>query len=157
IAEPSLTAKCSQVLRYTFESLPHGLATYGVEGSWPEGAVYWESVTRYACAYFAALQTALSNDYGLSASHGVDPAGRYRVHITGPTGKVFNFADSSDDIGASPEMYWMARRFAMPPYGWSEQRTLERGAHPDAYDLVWFDPSVKSPQQAAPTWQPDAI
>lgn len=157
IAEPSITAKCAQVLRYTFESMPHGLATYGVEGSWPEGAVYWESVTRYACAYFAGLQTALSNDYGLSASHGVDRAGRYRIHITGPTGKVFNFADSADDIGASPEMYWMARRFMMPPYAWSEQKTLDRGAHPDAYDLVWFDTSVKSPQQAAPVWQPDAI
>jgi hypothetical protein len=157
IAQPTITTKCSAVLRYAFESIPHGLSTYGVEGSWPEGAIYWEGVTRYACAFFAGLQTALGNDYGLSAFHGVDRAGRYRIHITGPTGKVFNFADSADEIGASPEMYWMAKRFTDPPYAWSEQRTLERGARPDAYDLAWFDPNAKSPQQVAPIWPPDAI
>lgn len=107
--------KCGVVLRYAFDSIPHGLATYGVEGSWPEGMAYWESVTRYACAFFSGLQTSLGNDYGLSASHGVDRAGRFRIHMTGPTGKVFNFADSVDDIGLAPEMYWMAKRFSMPP------------------------------------------
>jgi hypothetical protein len=157
IAQPTISSKCSQVLRNAFESIPHGLATYGVEGSWPEGAVYWESVTRYACAFFAGLQTALGNDYGLSAFHGVDRAGRYRIHITGPAGRVFNFGDSADEIGGSPEMYWMAKRFSVPPYAWSEQRILERGARPDAYDLAWFDPGFKSPQQVTPAWPLDAI
>ena len=149
--------KCGAVLRNVFESLPHGLATYGVEGSWPEGMAYWESVTRYACAFFSALQTALGNDYGLSAFHGVDRAGRYRIHMTGPSGKVFNFADSTDEIGVSPEMFWMAKRFSMPPYAWSEQRALERSTHPDAYDLAWFDPNARAPQQQVPAWPLDAI
>ena len=132
------------MLRNVFESIPHGLATYGVEGSWPEGMAYWESVTRYACAFFSALQTALGNDYGLSAFHGVDRAGRFRIHMTGPTGKVFNFADSGDDIGLSPEMFWMAKRFSVPPYAWSEQKALDRSTHPDAYDLAWFDAERRS-------------
>jgi hypothetical protein len=149
--------KCGTVLRNVFESIPHGLATYGVEGSWPEGMAYWDTVTRYACALFSGLQTALSNDYGLSAFHGVDRAGRFRIHMTGPTGKVFNFGDSSDDIGVAPEMYWMAKRFAMPPYAWSEQHAIERSLHPDAYDLAWFDPNAKSPQQVQPPWPLDAI
>ncbi len=113
-ADQSINDKCSTVLRQVFESIPHGLATYGVEGSWPEGMAYWESVTRYVCAFFSALQTALGNDYGLSAFHGVDRAGRYRIHMTGPTGKVFNFADSPEDIGLSPELFWMAKRFSTP-------------------------------------------
>jgi hypothetical protein len=149
--------KCGAVLRNVFESLPRGLTTYGVEGSWPEGMAYWESVTRYVCAFFSALQTALGNDYGLSAFHGVDRAGRYRIHMTGPTGKVFNFGDSTDDIGISPEMFWMAKRFSMPPYAWSEQRALERSTHPDAYDLAWFDPNARAPQLQVPAWPPDAI
>ena len=156
-ADQAVNDKCGAVLRYAFDSIPHGLATYGVEGSWPEGMAYWESVTRYACAFFSALQTALGNDSGLSAFHGVDRAGRYRTHMTGPTGKVFNFADCGEDIGLSPEMYWMAKRFSMPPYAWSEQKTLERGARPDAYDLVWFEPNARSPQQQAPPWPLDAI
>ena len=68
--------RCGSALRVRIH--PHGLSTYGVEGSWPEGHSYWESVTMYACAFFGALQTALGNDYGLSASHGVDRAGRFR-------------------------------------------------------------------------------
>ena len=156
-ADKAVYDKCGIALRNVFESLPHGLSTYGVEGSWPEGMAYWETVTRYACALFSALQSALSNDYGLSAFHGVDRAGRFRIHMTGPAGKVFNFGDSADDIGVAPEMYWMAKRFGTPPYAWSEQRALERSIHPDAYDLAWFDPNPKSPQQAQPGWPLDAI
>jgi Heparinase II/III-like protein len=159
-AGQSINDKCGAVLRNVFESIPHGLASYGVEGSWPEGMAYWESVTRYACAFFSALQTALGNDYGLSAFHGVDRAGRYRIHMTGPSGKVFNFADSTDDIGLSPEMFWMAKRFSVPQYAWSEQKAIERSTHPDAYDLAWFDANAKSPQQPAPpsaSWPLDAI
>jgi hypothetical protein len=157
IGSPSINDKCAVVLRNVFESLPRGLTTYGVEGSWPEGMAYWESATRFVCAFFSALQTALGNDYGFSASHGVDRAGRFRIHMTGPTGKVFNFADSSDDIGVSPEMFWMAKRFSMPPYAWSEQKALDRSTHPDAYDLAWFDANARSPQQQVPAWPPDAI
>jgi hypothetical protein len=156
-ADQSTNDKCSTVLRQVFESIPHGLATYGVEGSWPEGMAYWESVTHSVCAFFSALQTALGNDYGLSAFHGVDRAGRYRIHMTGPTGKVFNFADSPEDIGLSPELFWMAKRFTMTPYAWSEQKALERGTRPDVYDLAWFDPNAKAPQQQTPPWPPDAI
>lgn len=156
-ADEAVTAKCSSVLKSAFESLPHGLMTYGVEGTWPEGMAYWESVTRYASAFFSALQTALGNDYGLSAFHGVDRAGRFRIHMTGPFGKVFNFGDSPDEIGTSPEMFWMAKRFTVPQYAWSEQKTLDRSGHPDAYDLAWFEANAKSPQQSGPAWGPDAI
>ena len=155
--DQAVTDRCSAVLRYALESLPHGLATYGVEGSWPEGMAYWESVTRDVSAFFAALQTALGNDYGLSAFHGVDRAGRFRIHMTGPTGKVFNFGDAPEEVGPSPEMFWMAKRFTVPAYAWSEQKTLERAGRADAYDLAWFDPNAKAPQQSLPAWPPDAI
>jgi Heparinase II/III-like protein len=148
--------KCGAVLRYAIDSIPHGLATYGVEGSWPEGPAYWQSVTMYASAFFAALQSALGNDYGLSASHGVDRAGRYRIYSTGPAGKVFNFADSVEDAELAPEMFWLARRFGNPVFAWSEQKLLDRSPHPDAYGLAWFDRETRSPLQA-PVWPPDAI
>lgn len=156
VPDKSIDEKCSAVLRYAFDSIPHGLATYGVEGAWPEGPAYWDSVTMYACAFFAALQTALGNDYGLSASHGVDRAGRFRIYMTGPTGKVFNFADAVEDAAPAPEMFWLAKRFGNPVFAWSEQKLLERGTRPDAYDLAWFDRDAKSPQQPPP-WALDAI
>ena len=97
------------------DSIPRGLVTYGVEGSWPEGPSYWQLVTALCLrAFFAALQTSLGNDYGLSASHGVDRAGRFRIYTTGPTGKSFDFGDSTEDAELAPEMFWLAKRFANP-------------------------------------------
>ncbi len=148
--------KCSAVLRGVLDSLPRGLAAYGVEGSWPEGADYWNAVTKAACVLFSGLQTALNNDFGLSSSHGVDRAGRFRVHATGPFGKVFNFGDSDDDADVAPEMYWLARRFATPAFAWSENRVLDHTSHPDAYDLAWFTRDAKSPLQP-PAWPLDTI
>ena len=156
-SDQAVTDKCGAVLRAVLESLPHGLSTYGIEGSWPEGLAYWEAVTRDVSAFFHSLQTALGNDYGLSSFHGVDRAGRFRIHMTGPTGKMFNFGDAAEDIGLSPEMFWMARRFAVSAYAWSEQKALDRYGHPDAYDLAWFDANAKPPQQQSPAWPPDAI
>jgi len=108
-------------------------------------------------AFFSALQTALGNDYGLSSFHGVDRAGRFRIHMTGPAGKVFNFGDAPEDIGLSPEMFWMAKRFGVSAYAWGEQKALERSTHPEAYDLAWFDANAKAPQLQMPPWALDAI
>ena len=154
--DKSVDDKCGSILRYAAESISHGLTSYGVEGSWPEGLSYWQLATMYACVFFGALQTALGNDQGLSASHGVDRAGRFRVYTTGPTGKVFNFSDAGEEAGLSPEMFWLAKRFGAPVSAWSEHKALERSSRPEAYDLAWFDRDSKSPQQA-PAWAPDAI
>ncbi len=142
-----LNDKCSAVLRYALESIPRGLTTYGIEGSWPEGMDYWQAVTKYACVFFNGLASALGNDYGLSAFHGFDRAGRFKMYLSGPGGKVFNFGDSEDDIGPAPEMFWLARRFLLPAYAWSEQRVQDRSPNPDPYDLVWFEANGRPPQQ----------
>jgi hypothetical protein len=147
--------KASDVLRAALESIPRGLGTYGADGGWPEGPTYGEYATRYACLFFASLDTALANDYGLSGFHGVDRAGRYRVYTIGPSNRVFSFADGPDTAGLAPEMFWLAKRFNNPVYAWSEQRELERNSHPDAYDLAWFSRDARAPQP--PSWPLDAV
>jgi hypothetical protein len=148
--------KCRTILRYVLDSMPRGISTYGTEGSWPEGLDYWNAVSLDSCLLFGSLLTAVGNDYGLSSSHGVDRAGRFRIHATGPFGKVFNFGDSSDDAGMAPEMFWYARRFANPVYAWAEQKAVERTNHPSPWDLVWVTREPKSPQQP-PAWPLDAL
>ncbi|HYA15918.1 MAG TPA: heparinase II/III family protein [Bryobacteraceae bacterium] len=155
-ADPSVNDKCRAILRYVLDSVPRGIATYGTEGSWPEGLDYWNAVSLHSCLLFGSLLTALGNDYGLSSSHGIDRAGRFRIHTTGPFGKVFNFGDAAEDAGLAPEMFWYARRFANPVYAWSEQKALERTSRPAAWDLVWMTREAKSPQQP-PAWPLDAI
>jgi hypothetical protein len=147
--------KASEIVRAALESIPRGLNTYGVDGGWPEGPTYGEYATRYACLFFASLDTALGNDYGLSGFHGVDRAGRFRVYSISPSNRIFSFGDGPDDPGLAPEMFWMAKRFNNPVYAWSEQKQLERSPHPDAYDLAWFVRDTRPPQ--GPAWPLDAV
>jgi len=147
--------KSASILRAALESIPRGLTTYGADGGWPEGPAYGEYAMRYACLFFASLETALGNDYGLSGFHGIDRAGRFRVYNISPSNKIFSFADGGDDPGLAPEMFWIARRFNNPVYAWSEQKQLERSTHPDAYDLAWFQHDAKAPQP--PSWPLDAV
>ncbi|HKD10224.1 MAG TPA: heparinase II/III family protein [Bryobacteraceae bacterium] len=154
-SDDALREKASEVMRGALESIPHGLGSYGADGGWPEGPEYGEYATRYACLFLASLDTALGNDYGLSGFHGLDKAGRFRVYSIGPGSRTTSFGDGSADAGLAPEMFWMARRFNSPVYGWSEQKQLERSAHPEAYDLAWFFRDAKPPQP--PAWPLDAV
>ena len=147
--------EAAQVVRSALESVPHGIANYTAEGAWPEGPGYWEQATRAACTLFAALQTALGTDYGLSSPHALERTGRFRIYLTGPSNKIFNFGESGDDPGLAPEMFWMARRYSIPVYAWSETKALDRNSHPDAYDLVWLDRDVRQPQP--PAWPLDTV
>ncbi|MDE3197860.1 MAG: heparinase II/III family protein [Acidobacteriota bacterium] len=146
--------KASQILRAALESIPHGLGSYGSDGGWPEGPLFSEYATRYACLFFASLDSALSNDYTLSSFRGFDRAGRVRVYSIGPANRIFSFGDGPDDPGLAPEMFWMAKRFNNPVYAWSEQKQLEHGSRSGPYDLVWFNRESHPPQ--APGWPLDA-
>ena len=148
-------AKAGEIFRGVLESIPHGLMTWGTDGGWPEGPLFGEFAARYASLFFASLETALGNDYGLGGFHGIDRAGRFRICTTGPTNKVFNFGDGPEDPGLAPEMFWMARRYNSPVYAWNEQRQLDRTPRPDAYDLAWFDRDAKPPQ--TPAWPLDSV
>ena len=147
--------KSGELLRGALESIPRGMASFGNEGSWPEGPLYGEYATLYASLFLSALDTGLGNDYGLSGFHGLDRAGRYRIYITSPANRVFNFGDGPEELGFAPEMYWMSKHFNVPAYAWSEQRQIERNLHPDAYDMAWFSRDAKPPQ--LPAWPLDSV
>ena len=51
-------------------------------------------------------------------------------------------------------MFWMAHRYSVPVYAWSETKELT-GTPSDAYDLVWLDRDVRPPQ--LPAWPLDAV
>jgi hypothetical protein len=159
IAEPTadrLTRdKHSGIFRDVLESIPRGLMTFGTDGGWPEGPLFGEFAAHYAALFFASVETALGNDYGLSAFRGFDRAGRYRIYTNGPTNRPFNFGDGPDDPSLAPEMLWMAKRYNNPVYAWPEQKQLERSMHPDAYDLAWLDREAKPPQ--GPAWPLDSV
>jgi len=147
--------KSAVLLHAVLDSVPHGLQSFGAEGAWPEGPAYGEYAMRYACLLFASLGTAVGTDSGLSGARGFDRAGRYRVYTTGPANRTFSFAATPDDPGATPELFWMSRRFTSPVLAWSEQKQAESTARADALDLAWFERDAKTPQP--PAWPLDIV
>lgn len=131
--EPELA---SWILSRAVESMRIPLRELDPDGGWAEGPGYWHYAMSYTAYLLAALQTALGTDFGLSGMPGMAETGLFRMHSIGPTRLTFNYADASAGAGGAPEMFYYARVFDRPVYGW-HQRRMMRGS--DALDVWWFD------------------
>ena len=69
------------------------------------------SPTAYAVNAMAMLDSALGTDFGLSDLHAFNATILYRLHIEGPSGQCFNYADSVADQAMVPCFHWLATRF----------------------------------------------
>lgn len=120
------------------DSVPKALVSYAPDGAWREGPGYWGYATRYTVYLLAALESALGTDFGFGASPGLSDAGTHRLHITGPTGLFFNFADCGESANDDPVLFWLARRYNQPVLAAAQRQFVgERGA---TRDLMWYDP-----------------
>jgi len=149
--EPALART---VLRYALESLPLAMESYAPDGGWAEGPEYWHYATRYAVYFLTGLRTALGRDFGLSAREGFNKAGDFRIYATGSSGKLFNYADCSENPEGAPEMFWLAARFRQPVCARYQRERIEASSSSHALDLVWYQPKQTSPRQAR--WPLDA-
>ncbi len=153
--------KSAAVLRGALESAPHGLQWFTSEGAWPEGPANGEYAMRYACLMLASLDTAVGGDSGLSNTRGFDRSGRFRVYMTGPSNRIFNYGGTADDPVTAPELFWMSRRYSSPALAWFEQRQMERAPRssdlgaPNPLDLAWFERDAKAPSN--PAWPLDSV
>ncbi|WEZ85879.1 heparinase II/III family protein (plasmid) [Rhizobium sp. 32-5/1] len=123
------------VLEKACSAIRIGLAAYGQDGGWPEGASYWEYATRFAVLAFAALESKGSALLTVDEFPALARTWRFGRALTAPSGMVF---DSGDSIAIS-------RR--LPVYGWLAQKNNDREAaqwqwqapgdvHP--LDLLWY-------------------
>jgi hypothetical protein len=124
-----------RVLRQALTRLPDAMRHFAPDGAWAEGPGYWRYAMQYNVLILAALDAALGADFGLSGMAGFSEAGWFPIHLTGPTGRMFNFADGDDVVVRSPEMFWLARRFQRPAYAAHQCRV----ATPAPLDLLWRD------------------
>ena len=133
------------ILSKAIASIPRSMAPFGPDGGWAEGPGYWNYASRYAVYFFAALDSALGTDFGLSDIPGFSDAGMFRIYFCGPIGSTFNYADAGERSGSAAQMFWMARRYDKPVYAWHQRQSVRR---PDPLDLIWFDPRGKGPAEA---------
>jgi hypothetical protein len=123
------------------DSISTGFRQYGPDGGWVEGPGYWHYATQYAIYLLDSLSTALGKDLELDASPGLSATGFFRLYAEGPSGKLFNFADSPDDHSGGYWLFWLAKRYDHPVIAWTEQHG--RRVHP--MDLLWFEEGGRDP------------
>ena len=132
--EPALA---KQILQLTYHTLAKPMAQFAPDGGWDEGPGYWNYATSYNVFYLSAVNTALGTDFGLANDSGFADTALFHVHMTGPIGKVFNFADAGDGMEAAPQMFWLAKRFNRPEFAaWERANSVKRMG---IFHLLWFD------------------
>jgi hypothetical protein len=139
--EPDLA---KQILRHALTNLPTAMATFGPDGGCIEGPGYWQYATRYTSFMLVGCETALGTSFGLDRIAGLSVTGDYRMQMTGPTLKQFNFADAGEGATPSSAMFDLARRYNRPDYAAAEVALFPRWG--DAFHLLWYEPA---PAEAA--------
>ncbi len=145
------------------DGLPYAAKGYAPDGAYPEGPMYWDYGTTFHVLLIAALQKSLGSDFGLLKQPGFDRTGEYFLHVAGPTGLFFNYADAGQGgrFYPSPAMYYLAAWRNEPGLLYREREMLARlAAKPDAVSpkasdrllpmlLVWYKADMPQARPAA--------
>ncbi len=135
-----------EILHNAIVHLPKALTNYAPDGAWGEGPGYWSYATRYTAYGLAAMETALGTDFGLSDIPGLDQAGYFPIHASGPTGLMFAFADVHSPVTRRnlPDLFWLAKRYDNPFFARIEREMIaQRRATPQ--DVIWYVPPAAAP------------
>lgn len=109
--EPDLA---NRMLAEARRHIGNGLSAYAPDGVYPEGPVYWRYGTSYQIALIEAFRTALGTDDELPRAPGFLESSDFMLHMRGPFGQYFNFADSSHPPIGDPSFLWFARERNRP-------------------------------------------
>ena len=133
--------RAAQLFQMCRASVAVGFGEYHPDGGFAEGPGYWHYATQYAIYLLDSLRTALGTDLGLDSSSGLSKTGFFRLHVAGPSGKLFNFADGEERHSGGYWLFWLARRYRHPIDA-AIERHVEK-IHP--MDLLWFDDDGHDP------------
>jgi hypothetical protein len=137
--------ECNTILNHAIAGLPYALASYAPDGGWAEGPGYWSYATRYTVYMLEALQTALGTDFDLTSAPGLDKAGHFPIHATGPTNLSFNYADANPHTGPMASLFWLAEEYDLPLCALEQRDRLKREiieqrGYPSPFDILWYQP-----------------
>ena len=90
------------------------LGAYQPDGVYPEGPGYWCFGTTYEILLIAALRTCLGQDWGLLDAPGFKQSAQFYTQSIGPSGRHFNFADSSEGQELTSPIVYLARELQQP-------------------------------------------
>ena len=89
-------AMATHMIERAKANLPRVARSYAPDGAYMEGPTYWDYGTSFHVALISALESACGDDYGLADIPGFLPSAHYMFHVTGPTGRFFNYSDGGE-------------------------------------------------------------
>lgn len=138
--EPDLA---HSVVSRAVSALPFAMASYATDGGWPDGPAYWDASTGALAIAGAALESAIGTDLGVCTAPGLAAGIAYRLHVTGTTGLVFNYADCVDRVDMDPAIEWLGHRTGD---SWSSAEARARaGATVRPFSVAWYQASPPRP------------
>jgi len=152
---PGLATK---TIHRSLKNIPFSLAEYGPDGVYPEGATYWGYGTSFSVVTSSMLKSAFGTDFGIADYPAFKESALFKVMMTAPSGRYYNFADCGDKRNETGDitLAWFAAqtgnaafferdRFLMPP---GKMGKLSRLA---GASLVWISQYEKSESESVPT------
>lgn len=144
----------NNIIYHGIKNLLPTIEMYIPDGVWYEGPGYWEYANSYLALMISSLKSALEHDFGLSARPGLDKTADFYVSTISPTGRLFNFADvSNDSPRLIPALFWFAKNYNLPGVSSYYKSMLEQNLNPASpyyakqrkrffyLSLPWFDDS----------------
>lgn len=130
------------ILSQAIKNVTFALASYAPGGGWGEGPGYWSYATHYTVYLLAALESALSTDFGLSNAPGFSQTGLFPIYNTGPFELSFNYADAHEGTHPMFPFYWLSHKFKLPICAEEQTRRLDKalaaGKSPTPWDLLYY-------------------
>lgn len=121
-SEPGLAA---EMIARAINTVPVSMHEYSPDGAYPEGPGYWAYGTTFNVILISALQGALGTDFGLTKLPGFLATADYFLHVTGPSGYYFNYADCGrGGQGVAPAMFWFAAQRQSPELLFTEMEKI---------------------------------
>lgn len=117
------------VIERALKSTVLPLETYAPDGNYPEGPGYWNYGTTFQVMFFAALESALGSDLGLSEAPGFKASAHYMLYAVGPSGYYFNYYDGGRAVAPSSALFWFAEKEQNPALIFQEIPLIKKGGY----------------------------
>ncbi len=93
------------------DTISPAMEDYKPDGAYPEGFSYWNYGTTFNVLFLDALEKVYGTDFGLADTPGFMETGGFYQHMTGVTGKPYNWGYAgSGSQSLSPAMFWFAQK-----------------------------------------------
>ncbi|MBN1796484.1 MAG: heparinase II/III family protein [Sedimentisphaerales bacterium] len=124
------------IVHRSVNGVQFAMAEYEPDGAYPEGPGYWIYGTSYNVLLFAALDSALGTDFGLSERNGFVKSADYYLHMTGPTGQYFNYPDCGSKGLFIPTIYWFVQKYNKPALSWNQNQFWQKALKDEPLKLL---------------------